>query len=311
MTVERRAGKIKPEVRTVADSIHLTGIRFGRTILRPDQLEILKSEYPFVYISGPPGSGKTLILGVKATIWAIAGYQVVIIRSHGVNWGSLVSWTLYEQVIEAVQNTKAKILSKRRKKPTAQSSALESSNSEPSKQPVAGADKVQSDVTKPKKKKKKKNNKTGHVVSLESHSSDCALSGAEAEIGGKLVPCSAVSTGDLDLEVLSKVLSEAEVTNVHCEYISPDTDSLQFVDSLVDKYPGKGLRIIVDEAPITVTPARLHSQLSGSNLRLVAVQKDLRSFLQECSCDSEVSEDVECKIKSSKVCLLKSLRLVK
>lgn len=98
----------RDEARTVADCIHLTGIRFGRSILRDNQVQILDSEDRFVCLTGPPGSGKTLVLGLKAVEWARAGHRVVIIGAHKLRFGALVSWTLFRQVqenaLEALEN---------------------------------------------------------------------------------------------------------------------------------------------------------------------------------------------------------------
>jgi len=53
-------------------------------------------------LTGPPGSGKTLLLGLKAVEWAKAGDVVIIICSKGVNSGSLVSWLLHRRVVQAL-----------------------------------------------------------------------------------------------------------------------------------------------------------------------------------------------------------------
>ncbi|KAK7480466.1 hypothetical protein BaRGS_00028283, partial [Batillaria attramentaria] len=89
---------------TAADCINLTGVCFGRSILREEQLNIMNSEDRFVFIAGPPGAGKTLVIGLKAAEWAMEGYHVIIVRVRGVNWGSLVSWTLYERVVESCRS---------------------------------------------------------------------------------------------------------------------------------------------------------------------------------------------------------------
>lgn len=49
----RFCGKFsKLEGHSVSDCIHLTGVKFGKTILTPEQEDILDSTQPFVYLSG-------------------------------------------------------------------------------------------------------------------------------------------------------------------------------------------------------------------------------------------------------------------
>ena len=43
----------------------------------------MESADRFVFLVGPPGSGKTLLLGLKAEEWARAGCNVVIVRATG------------------------------------------------------------------------------------------------------------------------------------------------------------------------------------------------------------------------------------
>lgn len=82
MTVESK--KMAAEARTVADCVHLTGLRYGRHILNEDQLEILDSKDQFVYLTGPPGSGKTLMLGLKGIYWAKKGDHVIVFIPKGI-----------------------------------------------------------------------------------------------------------------------------------------------------------------------------------------------------------------------------------
>nr|KAG5697692.1 hypothetical protein BaRGS_000577 [Batillaria attramentaria] len=99
---------------TTADCINLTGVCFGRSILREEQLNIMNSEDRFVFVIGPPGTGKTLVLGLKAAEWAMEGYHVIIVCIKGVNWGSLVSWTLHDRVMEKVKSCGSEYGRKRR-----------------------------------------------------------------------------------------------------------------------------------------------------------------------------------------------------
>ena len=81
VTVESTRGAA--EARTVADCVHLTGLRYGRPLLRSDQLDVLDSQDHFVYLTGPPGSGKTLVLGLKGVEWANRGDHVVVVVPRG------------------------------------------------------------------------------------------------------------------------------------------------------------------------------------------------------------------------------------
>ena len=98
--------------RTVADCIHLTGVSFGSSILRKDQLALLDTASPFFFLVGPPGSGKTLLLALKAAEWAKQGDHVVVVSMAGVRTGTLVSWTLYDRVVEAVEDFRVKQMKK-------------------------------------------------------------------------------------------------------------------------------------------------------------------------------------------------------
>ena len=63
----------------MSECVHLTGVEFGRYILRHEQLLLLSCPSPFLYITGPPGAGKTLVLALKAAEWAKAGDQVITV----------------------------------------------------------------------------------------------------------------------------------------------------------------------------------------------------------------------------------------
>lgn len=88
----------RDEARTLGECINLTGVQFGSSILFPAQKTILDRDDQFLCLTGPPGSGKTLVLGVKALNWARDGHHVIIVCFKGVQYGTLVSLTLHRQV---------------------------------------------------------------------------------------------------------------------------------------------------------------------------------------------------------------------
>lgn len=88
----------RDEARTLGECINLTGVQFGSSILFPAQKTILDRDDQFLCLTGPPGSGKTLVLGVKALKWARDGHHVIIVCFKGVQYGTLVSLTLHRQV---------------------------------------------------------------------------------------------------------------------------------------------------------------------------------------------------------------------
>lgn len=70
------------EVRSVSEGISQCAARFAKFVLLPEQLKILVSLENRVYLYGPPGSGKTLLLLLKAKEWLLDGRKVVLINAR-------------------------------------------------------------------------------------------------------------------------------------------------------------------------------------------------------------------------------------
>nr|KAG5697688.1 hypothetical protein BaRGS_000573 [Batillaria attramentaria] len=77
--ISRQRGFIVIEVKAVGYDLKAHGDAAS------DQLHVLNSQDKFVFLTGPPGSGKTLVLGLKAVEWAREGDHVVIIRPQGLS----------------------------------------------------------------------------------------------------------------------------------------------------------------------------------------------------------------------------------
>lgn len=56
------------------------GERMVKLCLYPEQVDILNRAEPRVYLSGPPGTGKTVMLYLKGMQWLIAGHDVHIVN---------------------------------------------------------------------------------------------------------------------------------------------------------------------------------------------------------------------------------------
>ncbi|XP_005112279.1 uncharacterized protein LOC101862849 [Aplysia californica] len=70
------------EVRSASEAVRQCAQRFARFVLLPHQLKILTSNEPRVYLYGPPGSGKTLLLLLKAKEWLLEGRTVIMINAR-------------------------------------------------------------------------------------------------------------------------------------------------------------------------------------------------------------------------------------
>ena len=85
---------------TESQSVAEVGDRMSRLCLYPDQLRILHTESPCVFLHAPPGCGKTVMLCLKAINWLKAGHNVhIIIVCHE---GHAVSRLIEEQTKQAL-----------------------------------------------------------------------------------------------------------------------------------------------------------------------------------------------------------------
>ncbi|CAL1532452.1 unnamed protein product [Lymnaea stagnalis] len=68
------------EVRSISEAVDLCGKRFAKVVLLPHQVEVLCSNHKRLFLYGPPGSGKTLLLILKAREWLISGKTVILLN---------------------------------------------------------------------------------------------------------------------------------------------------------------------------------------------------------------------------------------
>ncbi|XP_076438251.1 uncharacterized protein LOC143277352 [Babylonia areolata] len=56
-------------IRTHAEAVAEAGLRWSALSLYPDQVDVLNRDDPIVYLCGPPGTGQTILLVLKAMEW--------------------------------------------------------------------------------------------------------------------------------------------------------------------------------------------------------------------------------------------------
>ena len=74
-----------------------TARRFtGDIVLHPYQVDILNANLPLVFLCGPPGTGKTVVLVVRGRDWLCRGWHVHILSTHIVSLAA--SQLIYHQL---------------------------------------------------------------------------------------------------------------------------------------------------------------------------------------------------------------------
>ncbi|XP_076464371.1 uncharacterized protein LOC143296378 [Babylonia areolata] len=73
-------------IRSMGEAVAETGLRFSYLTLTPDQVKLLTAQpelpwqqFEHVYLQGPPGCGKTVVLVLKGLQWAQEGKKVIIL----------------------------------------------------------------------------------------------------------------------------------------------------------------------------------------------------------------------------------------
>ncbi|GFO15953.1 hypothetical protein PoB_004245800 [Plakobranchus ocellatus] len=89
------------EVRSMSEAVKLCARRFSQVVLLPTQLQVLMSEYKRMYLFGPPGSGKTMLLILKAREWLIRGHTVILINSR---WESTNGYPYAYGILDRLKN---------------------------------------------------------------------------------------------------------------------------------------------------------------------------------------------------------------
>ena len=70
-------------VRSEGEGVSETGERFTELVLNKEQIDILNnSSLDCVYVSGPPGTGKTVVLLLKAEQWMREGRDVQVVSMY-------------------------------------------------------------------------------------------------------------------------------------------------------------------------------------------------------------------------------------
>lgn len=69
-------------IKTLDQAVAIVGDCYtAHIVLHPKQLELLQSSFPRVFIAGPPGTGKTVVLLLKAIEWLLHGNNVCILST--------------------------------------------------------------------------------------------------------------------------------------------------------------------------------------------------------------------------------------
>ncbi|KAH9513804.1 hypothetical protein Btru_031448 [Bulinus truncatus] len=68
------------EVRSASEAASVCAKRFAKLVLMPHQVEVLCSNHRRLFLYGPPGSGKTLLLILKAREWLLSNRVVIILN---------------------------------------------------------------------------------------------------------------------------------------------------------------------------------------------------------------------------------------
>ncbi|XP_070206138.1 uncharacterized protein [Littorina saxatilis] len=89
--------KPRLHVHTEGEAVSEIGRCFTQIILHPDQLEVLQRDQRLVHLLGPPGTGKTVVLVVRAVKWLQDGKRVTIISPRGFR-SRAAACIIYDQV---------------------------------------------------------------------------------------------------------------------------------------------------------------------------------------------------------------------
>lgn len=68
-------------IRTEGEAVSETAWRFTRIVLHPRQLSIMRSDPPRAFLTGPPGTGKTMLLVLKGLEWLSDEHHVHVVST--------------------------------------------------------------------------------------------------------------------------------------------------------------------------------------------------------------------------------------
>ncbi|XP_025079778.1 uncharacterized protein LOC112555555 [Pomacea canaliculata] len=90
-------------LKTLSQPSSSTSLCHAVITLFPEQIHLLNTATPRVFLTGPPGTGKSLMLQLKATEWLRCGRDVVMVRPRGGGGpGCLITYYLLQQTIETL-----------------------------------------------------------------------------------------------------------------------------------------------------------------------------------------------------------------
>ncbi|BFZ25574.1 hypothetical protein BsWGS_28613 [Bradybaena similaris] len=97
------------EVRNLNQAAWETGNRYTQVVLSPQQVELLKHEDQYMYLWGPAGSGKTLLLSLKGRQWLRRDCNVAILNTRLGSRGRTVGQVI-ETTINKTEGLKRKVM---------------------------------------------------------------------------------------------------------------------------------------------------------------------------------------------------------
>ncbi|XP_076461144.1 uncharacterized protein LOC143293786 isoform X2 [Babylonia areolata] len=71
--------RLTVEVRTQGEAVAELGSRLARLVLTPEQTDLLTRAPPLVFLTGPPGTGKTVMLVLMGLVWCHRGWNVQVV----------------------------------------------------------------------------------------------------------------------------------------------------------------------------------------------------------------------------------------
>ncbi|KAL8567374.1 hypothetical protein ACOMHN_001762 [Nucella lapillus] len=99
VTHRRHEGRI--EVRSQTEAVSEVSRRFRSLLLLPEQVDLLSSSIPRVFLWGMTGSGKTVMLVLKARHWLNSGWDVILINVSYDAPGSPIAHRLLNDIQES------------------------------------------------------------------------------------------------------------------------------------------------------------------------------------------------------------------
>lgn len=91
---------LRVEVRDVAEAASEVGSRFASIVLTPEQRTVLDCQTPYAYLHGPPGSGKSVMLVVKARQWVLGGSDVCILNVDYGKQGMPIGHYIHDSILQ-------------------------------------------------------------------------------------------------------------------------------------------------------------------------------------------------------------------